>query len=128
VTTYPFQQPERVFFNPYNLIEMWVTSFGNGMKTATVTPTGIGEFADPVVNGNEIYPNPATNEITLKTEMKAADKGMIVLRDITGRKLYEGELNPETKVDVSNFANGTYVASIYLNGNLVKTRKFVKTQ
>lgn len=32
VSGYPFRQPERVFFNPYNATEIWVTSFGNGLK------------------------------------------------------------------------------------------------
>jgi hypothetical protein len=32
VTSYPFRQPERVFFNPYNPSEIWVTSFGNGLR------------------------------------------------------------------------------------------------
>jgi hypothetical protein len=32
VTSYPFGQPERVFFNPYILSQMYVTSFGNGMR------------------------------------------------------------------------------------------------
>lgn len=32
VTAYPFRQPERVFFNPFNANEIWVTSFGNGLK------------------------------------------------------------------------------------------------
>ena len=32
VNNYPFRQPERVFFNPYNISEVWVTSFGNGLK------------------------------------------------------------------------------------------------
>lgn len=32
IPEYNFRQPERVFFNPYNSKEMWVTSFGNGMK------------------------------------------------------------------------------------------------
>jgi hypothetical protein len=32
VTSYPFRQPERVFFNPYNPNELWVTSFGNGLR------------------------------------------------------------------------------------------------
>ena len=35
VSSYPFQQPERVFFNPYNTSELWVSSFGNGMKMIT---------------------------------------------------------------------------------------------
>ncbi|MFP5262074.1 MAG: BACON domain-containing protein [Blastocatellia bacterium] len=32
VTSYPFRQPERVFYNPYNPNEIWVTSFGNGVR------------------------------------------------------------------------------------------------
>ncbi|MDB6112798.1 MAG: BNR/Asp-box repeat protein [Pedosphaera sp.] len=32
VTSYPFRQPERIFFNPYKPSEMWVTSFGNGIR------------------------------------------------------------------------------------------------
>ena len=32
VSSYPFRQPERVFFNPFNINEVWVSSFGNGLK------------------------------------------------------------------------------------------------
>jgi hypothetical protein len=32
VSSYPFRQPERVFFNPFVANEVWVTSFGNGLK------------------------------------------------------------------------------------------------
>jgi hypothetical protein len=35
VTSYPFRQPERIFFNPYNQGEVWVTSFGNGMRVGS---------------------------------------------------------------------------------------------
>ena len=38
VNNYPFRQPERVFFNPYNNNEIWVSSFGNGMKLGLITP------------------------------------------------------------------------------------------
>lgn len=33
---YPFRQPERIFYNPYNLDEIWVTSFGNGLRFGNV--------------------------------------------------------------------------------------------
>ena len=36
-TTYPFRQPERIFFNPYNANEVWVTSFGYGLTVGNVT-------------------------------------------------------------------------------------------
>lgn len=32
VVSYPFRQPERVFFNPFNPNEIWITSFGNGLR------------------------------------------------------------------------------------------------
>ena len=34
---YPFRFPTRVFFNPYDANEVWVTSFGNGMHLGRVT-------------------------------------------------------------------------------------------
>lgn len=44
VDSYPFRHPERIFFNPYNANELWVTSFGNGLRVGTIpsaqpTPT-----------------------------------------------------------------------------------------
>ncbi|MBC7849436.1 MAG: T9SS type A sorting domain-containing protein [Chitinophagaceae bacterium] len=39
VENYPFRQPERVFFNPFNSNEIWVTSFGNGLKVGTLSGT-----------------------------------------------------------------------------------------
>jgi hypothetical protein len=34
---YPFRFPTRVFYNPYDANEVWVTSFGNGMRLGRVT-------------------------------------------------------------------------------------------
>jgi hypothetical protein len=42
VLNYPFGQPQRVFFNPYNPAEVWVTSFGNGLRVGSaVSAPGI---------------------------------------------------------------------------------------
>ncbi len=38
VENYNFMHPFRVFFNPYNHHEIWVTSFGNGLKTGSLLP------------------------------------------------------------------------------------------
>ncbi len=37
VAGYPFRFPSRVFYNPYDTNEVWVTSYGNGMRVARVT-------------------------------------------------------------------------------------------
>ena len=39
VSDYEFRQPERVFFNPFNQNELWVTSFGNGLKMKLLSGT-----------------------------------------------------------------------------------------
>lgn len=39
VAAYPFRQPERVFFNPFNLRQIWVTSFGNGLRAGIIPAT-----------------------------------------------------------------------------------------
>lgn len=45
LSAYPFKQPERVFFNPYDPTEVWVTSFGYGLvvgsNTLPPTPPGV---------------------------------------------------------------------------------------
>jgi hypothetical protein len=49
VASYPFRQPERVFFNPYRPDEIWVTSFGHGLRMASlalVQPQMMGFWRD----------------------------------------------------------------------------------
>jgi hypothetical protein len=36
VAGYPFKFPSRVFFNPYDSNEVWVTSYGNGMRVGRI--------------------------------------------------------------------------------------------
>lgn len=38
---YTFQHPTRVFFNPYDSNEIWVTSFGNGLRKGHAMTTGL---------------------------------------------------------------------------------------
>ncbi|MBF0565320.1 MAG: hypothetical protein HQK89_08760, partial [Nitrospirae bacterium] len=36
VASYPFRQPTRIFYSPYNRNEIWVTSNGNGLRVGQV--------------------------------------------------------------------------------------------
>lgn len=68
VSTYPFRQPERVFFNPYNPGQMWVSSFGNCLETAPVgfpadfslkvapAPSGFNLLFGPILSGVTYIP------------------------------------------------------------------------
>ena len=67
VNSYPFRQPERVFFNPYNLNEIWVTSFGNGLKSGSLSTSSALDSN----NNNapfEAYPNPFDNYILIQNK------------------------------------------------------------
>jgi hypothetical protein len=49
VSSYPFRHPMRVFFNPYDVREVWMTSFGNGIKRGidpniTILPVELVNF------------------------------------------------------------------------------------
>ncbi|MBF0538452.1 MAG: VCBS repeat-containing protein [Nitrospirae bacterium] len=44
VTSYPFRNPNRIFYNPYNQHEIWVSSNGNGLRVgqaSTPAPTPV---------------------------------------------------------------------------------------
>jgi len=67
VGSYPFRQPERVFFNPYQQEMIWVTSFGNGMKSGNMSDV-IGIDENYILSKNEInfYPNPSSGIVNMK--------------------------------------------------------------
>ncbi len=66
VSSYPFRQPERVFFNPFNNNEIWVTSFGNGLKMGLATsgplPLKLISFSGQRRNGNTLLQWITANE------------------------------------------------------------------
>lgn len=107
VNSYPFRQPERVFFNPYNTNEMWVTSFGNGMKMGMLTATGVPEFSS---NEISLYPNPAASSFTVNAN---AEKELLVMYTMLGEIVLTKELmKGENSIDVSAFAEGVYVVKM----------------
>jgi photosystem II stability/assembly factor-like uncharacterized protein len=55
-TNYPFRFPSRAFFNPWNTNEVWVTSFGNGMR--------LGRLAEPEPAITRFHPD-TPSELTV---------------------------------------------------------------
>jgi photosystem II stability/assembly factor-like uncharacterized protein len=103
VTAYPFQQPERVFFNPYNKQEMWVSSFGNGMKMGSLLPTGIVKFgkADAV----NVYPNPSSGLIHLVNHTAQE----VIIYNVLGKLVAKLPLEKgENELNISFLKTGIY--------------------
>lgn len=69
LASYTFQHPMRVFYNPNDNDEIWITSFGNSMKKGT---TGTGGLFETIGNLSvSVFPNPAKEsfEVTAETEL-----------------------------------------------------------
>lgn len=101
ITSYPFRQPERVFFNPYNPAEMWVTSFGNGMKVCDIT-TGIYQFSS---GESELFPNPAHSSFLVDGHSGES----LTITSLFGQivrvqTLAEGR----NEIEIADLANGIY--------------------
>ncbi|MEO5643678.1 MAG: T9SS type A sorting domain-containing protein [Bacteroidia bacterium] len=106
VASYPFRQPERIFFNPFNPSEMWVTSFGNGMKVGMLTTTGVMEFSDSQIS---LYPNPASNSFTIN----ANENEMLVMYNSLGEIVLSDKMvQGENAIDISRFTDGIYFLEI----------------
>ncbi|MBL7930452.1 MAG: T9SS type A sorting domain-containing protein, partial [Bacteroidia bacterium] len=115
VTSYPFQQPERVFFNPHNSNEIWVTSFGNGIKMGTVSTGTVTTFLKTFDDGNEsefiLFPNPAVDKIKLKIKSGNAEAfGYLKVYNSLGQKIIDSVMKPELNVSV--IPEGVYVIEI----------------
>ena len=111
VNSYPFRQPERVFFNPYNANQMWVSSFGNGMKMGDFT-TGVGPVSDRNSELN-IYPNPAANQFTIYNLQYAIER--LKLFDVEEKEIRNLEFETgkhEVSINVAELISGIYFVRV----------------
>lgn len=75
-----------------------------------------------------MYPNPATNILTIETTSQHRSSGTIEIISLDGRTLISLRSNFENstnQVDVSSLAQGAYICRIR-NGNQVSSLQFVK--
>lgn len=130
VTSYPFQQPERVFFNPYNTNEIWVTSFGNGMKMGTISTNTTMVFLSEE-NSNkkefELFPNPALSEVTIRLTDDLIVNSSLEIKDISGRVIYLENFRGVTKVNISSYQKGTYLVTVMGEGIILGVQKMIVT-
>ncbi len=122
VSGYPFRQPNRVYFNPYNQNQIWVNSFGNGIRVGDLT-AGINES---FLNSNalKIYPNPATDNLTIELQ-NSNIKQKVEIIDISGKTIYSSYILNKATINISKFSKGVYTIKVYLDKN-IDIKKFVK--
>lgn len=131
VESFPFRQPERVFFNPYNTEEIWVTSFGGGIFVGTQQPTAVAEPGVPVQHVVSIVPNPVQQQrTTLLYTVVSPCRVTATLRDMTGRtiaQLFDNEQPAgmhRTELALPDLSSGTYLCTLHI-GSSVYTQLLV---
>jgi photosystem II stability/assembly factor-like uncharacterized protein len=122
VDEYNFRQPERVFFNPYNPDEMWVTSFGNGMKVA-IEPNAIRNVSSAEKISLKIYPNPSEDAINIRIDKGAKEGQQLEVYDAGGRLVEK--ISPSdtgiTSINVGQWPVGIYFVNYgHYKGKFVK--------
>jgi len=72
-----------------------------------------------------IYPNPATNNITISSP-QIANQRTITICDITGKELITQQLkNKETQIDINNLTSGIYMVKLFID-EITEVRKIIK--
>lgn len=118
VLSYPFRQPERVFFNPYDHTKIWVTSFGTGMKSGDLQEViGVSEHSSKNKNDLIVYPNPVNGKFNLKYNSVVSTTAIIEICNAMGQVKFEKKINSnpgENKIMISmdEFEKGIYILTL----------------
>jgi len=114
VSSYPFRQPERVFFNPYDPNEVWVTSFGNGMKIGNLNPTGIASFSGKKSDDIVIYPNPNKGVFAVNVENKGSSEAVVEIINMMGEQIFSEKRMLKTGERILQFSIKNTLKGIFL--------------
>jgi photosystem II stability/assembly factor-like uncharacterized protein len=129
VTSFSFRHPMRMFYNPYKSSELWVSSFGNGIKTSRgAGPSGIITPRSQSRAGGSVFPNPAGKIVTVSIDpFTSAKEYSWILTDMTGREAGRGYLDRETRIDLqrNGICAGTYMITVYEGTKILMSRKLI---
>jgi hypothetical protein len=112
VDSYPFKQPERVFFNPYNKNEIWVSSFGNGMRVGNANGNAV-KFGKKN-NDRAHIPNVRFISGKLIVTGETGDKNATLkVVSVSGRVMFEHAISRENSNNTLSIGLGWLSAGIY---------------
>ena len=109
------------------------SSFSSLFNFTTLPLKEAGENFVPIAIGMEIYPNPASDQITVFSPQSSVhvpqpsvNDASIIITNISGKIIYQNELSAEvTIIDVSSYAAGIYFVEINNDGEFISD-KFIK--
>jgi hypothetical protein len=73
-----------------------------------------------------LFPNPAENSLTLKTDFAPGNQSTYSLVDLSGKEVAAGKIVTQyTTIDCTHLAPGMYICTIHGPGQMVINRKIV---
>ena len=121
-TNYPFRQPERVFFNPYTLGQLWITSFGAGLRKADnvlVATDEVQTFATPI----RCFPNPATDICMVELPIENEKMATIKVFNTDGKLMEQYTTTKATfQFNTTIWQAGVYFIEIMVENKRFQTR------
>jgi len=119
--SYDFQHPMRVFFHPQNVNEVWVSSFGNGMKVGHTEVSAVATLTDK--SGFTLYPNPANGHFSITSSLNLVN---FQLLDQQGNVVMKSKINGvNPTIDTHSLAPGIYFVSVQFADGLTATEKII---
>lgn len=97
-----------------------------GFHQTKLTITAINEIAD-LKNQISVFPNP-THQFAVITFYEIPEKNTYKIYDLSGKIIESKKIkSTETKIDLTQFAQGTYLLTIIrTNGDPIQTFKIIK--
>ena len=111
ITSYPFQHPVRIFFDPFDSNNIWVTSFGNGLRVGTDIASSVDgrQSEAPEDFRLSIHPNPAIDHVNIQFVLTTPQEVELKIHNILGQEI---SLFHKRRY----FSRGTHAESIDLSG------------
>jgi len=137
IDSYPFKHPMRVFFNPYDSGEVWVTSFGNGLRVGKEKPVSVHGDSPEISKAFRLYqnyPNPFNPTTVIKYAIpfvkKTNQQVQLKVFDVLGREVATlvNKLQPAGIYQVTfngdNLPGGVYLYKLKMNDKF-QTKKMI---
>ncbi len=115
VDAYPFGHPERVFFNPFDPTELWVASFGNGMRVRQSETSPIHQ-TDSGAHLLSIKGNPTSRTLLVSGPTDRCIPVRII--DHFGQCYLGSEVTGESMIHLPHLPAGTYYLQYTENGHV----------
>lgn len=101
-------------------------NFNEAGRELWIYSTAVLNAIDPITSENDlnVFPNPATNEITVSTDNSGYCEQWVQLINVNGQVLSSEKLTgSKTTIHVSFLLPGNYIAALIENGKLISARK-----